>query len=128
MISTPVSSRGAGRRRDEAFVHRPDVAEGSDAIERPQRSPQAGDDRGGVRSAADDRHRPERELSLRVVDDRLAGLPDRRLVHVGDDADDAERHRARQVAAERADLLRGGDDALADRVFAGETSAARTSG
>ena len=120
MTSTPVSSRGPAGGGDEPLVHRPHVAERERRVEAPQRRAQAGDDGGGVRAAAHDRHRPERELPLRVVDDRLGAAADRRLLDVGDDADDAERDQPGEVPAERADLLRGGDDPLAEGVFAGK--------
>jgi hypothetical protein len=83
---------GAGGGGDQSFVHGPDIVQGHRAVNAAQRLPDPCDNSGRVGSAGDDRHRPKRKLSLRVIDHRFGGLPDRRLVHVADNADNAERH------------------------------------
>ena len=59
---------------------------------------------------------------------RLARLSERRLVDVGDHADDAEGAGAFDVLPERADVARGGDQAAADRVLAREDAPREASG
>src|SRR5262249_59520011 len=96
------------------------VAESRCRRESAERRADGGRGGGLARAARDERQRAIRKLANGVVNPRLGGLAEWRLLNVGDDADDAEGAAAEEVESERADVPCAGDDALADGVFAGE--------